>query len=300
MKLSELIDEYLNSLTGSEKTAQNYMFCIYHFLDFAGDIDVNYLTSVLIDDYVNYLKDEKKLQRSTIRSYINPVRGTVKLGYVRGYIDLKPEQVKSPRVPRKRGKIMRVMDFRAMLLTARDLADTGDWRDVRNLAMFAFTGDTWCRLGGLMSLTFDRLDLDTLTAVLHEKNDTEHPVQYGEHTVEFMRRWLEVRPPSNGDGAVWVVQQNGIKPMAPRSWQYTCDKLAEAAGVTGPHNPHAIRHMSATEASRRGVAVEVIQKKCGHLSSVTTIDIYLHADEKRLRDATDDVGDVLFGEDEDL
>jgi site-specific recombinase XerD len=57
--------------------------------------------------------------------------------------------------------------------------------------------------------------------------------------------------------------------------------------------------MSATEASKRGIAVEVIQEKCGHASSITTIDIYLHADEERLRDATDDVGDVLFGDDED-
>jgi site-specific recombinase XerD len=88
--------------------------------------------------------------------------------------------------------------------------------------------------------------------------------------------------------------------MSPRTWQDVCNKLAEAAGVTGPHNPHSIRHMSATEASKQGIAVEVIQKKCGHESSITTIDIYLHADEGRLRDATDDVGDVLFGDDDGL
>jgi integrase len=53
--------------------------------------------------------------------------------------------------------------------------------------------------------------------------------------------------------------------------------------------------MSATEASKAVIAVEVIQEKCGHKSSVTTIYIYLHADEERLRAATEHVGDVIFG-----
>jgi site-specific recombinase XerD len=70
--------------------------------------------------------------------------------------------------------------------------------------------------------------------------------------------------------------------------------LARRAGVTGPHNPHSIRYMSATEAVKRGIPIDVIQEKCGRKSSVTTIDIYLHADEERLRDATGDVSNVLF------
>jgi integrase/recombinase XerC len=82
--------------------------------------------------------------------------------------------------------------------------------------------------------------------------------------------------------------------MSRRGWQDVCNMLAEHAGVTGPHNPHSIRHMAATEASKAGVPIEVIRDKCGHADSTTTM-IYLHANEQRLRDATDDIGDILFG-----
>jgi integrase len=206
MKLSELITEYLDDLDLADASELQYGYTITYFLDFASDIDVNDLDPSVTDGYSKYLECEKKLAPATCRAYFWPVRGLVKLAFRRGYIDIRPENFKAPRALRRRGPIMQVVDFQKMLLTACDEAENGgDWRAVRNLAMLAFTGDTWCRRGGLLSLTFDRLELDSWRAVLHEKNDQEHDVQYGVHTAEFMRRWLAVRPePERKRGSVWV------------------------------------------------------------------------------------------------
>ena len=194
---------------------------------------------------------------------------------------------------------MNVNDFKAMLAVARQLADTGDWRHVRNLAMLMFTADTWCRLGGLIGLTLDALDLNSRTAQINEKGNVWREVTFTEPTARVIQRWLEVRPmPTSEHNVVWVSLRDYVVPMSPRTWQDVCNKLAEAAGVTGPHNPHSIRHMSATLASENGVAVEVIQEKCGHISPTTTIQYYLHTSKKRIDDATGKVAGALGLDDE--
>jgi integrase len=297
MKLSDMIAEYLGSIKKrSEKTKSQYMYYLKRFLDFAGDIDLADLTPALVDDFAQQVGDAGNCNR-TIVTYLTPLRGMVKLGFKRGYISVRKEDIELPELKRgRRGRKMSLRDYRKMLAMARKLAATGDWRHVRNLAMLAFTGDTWCRMGGLLSLTLDNLDLETLSAVLREKYGRWHPVQFTEYTAEYLTRWLEVHPAPEY-GAVWVTQRDGYSPMAERTWEYVCACLARAAGVKGPHNPHSIRHMSATEASKRGVRLEVIRDKCGHLDSATTMKYYLHADDDDLRDATGDVGDALFGDD---
>jgi integrase len=301
MTLSELIAEYLGSIKKrSEKTIAKYTCYLKKFLDFAGDIDLAGLTPALADEYMQWLAGTGCCDR-TIVNQMSPLRGMVQLGFKRDYIPMRKEDIEVPVLKggRRRGRKMSLRDYRKMLKTARRLAESGDWRDVRNLAMLAFTGDTWCRLSGLLSLTLDNLDLDSLSAVLREKYDRLHPVQFTEHTRGYLARWLEVRPlPAPEHGAVWVTQLNRIKPMATRTWGKVCDDLARAAGVTGPHNPHSIRHMSATEASKQGVRLEVIRDKCGHVDSRTTMQYYLHADDDDLRDATGDVGNILFGGDD--
>jgi site-specific recombinase XerD len=303
MKLSELIAEFLKSLDASDcaqRTIEMYTYGLNKFLDFVGDIDLVDLTPALADTYCTKRLKPRKLASSTVAFYLKPIRSMMKLAFDRGYTTVHPKLIKlPPRGHGVQGGIMSIEDYKKMLWCARDLAKYGGWREMRNLTMLAFTGDTWCRLGGLMSLTFDRLDLAHKCAVLREKKNKKHTVYFGNSTTAFLKRWLQMRPaPVTEHGAVWVTLREGINPMTPRAWQDVCNALAKRVGVEGPHNPHSIRHMSATEASKNGIPVEVIKDKCGHRSSVTTIDYYLHTDEKRLRDATDDIGDILFGGDD--
>ena len=62
-----------------------------------------------------------------------------------------------------------------------------------------------------------------------------------------------------------------------------------------PLSPHGLRHTYATVALAQGVVTAQVSKDLGHSSIALTADLYSHATEAGSRDASDSVGDAIFG-----
>jgi site-specific recombinase XerD len=294
MKLSELIKEYLevNKLRLAPSTYRVYSVHLKRFAKFTGDCDITDVKPPLIVAYVNYLQSEGMVDNS-IATYLWPIRNMMKMAYECYYIDVRGEIVPSIRVDDDidAERAMAVEDWCAIMEVAKQEAKTGDWRAVRNLAMLTFLGDTWCRVGGMLSLEMPRLALGARTAKLIEKGRKTHNATFSDATVRRMNKWLAARPGAQHN-AVWV----SGKKLAVLSYdgaRYIFLVLAEKAGVTGVCRLHAVRHMAATAAIEAGVPLDVIREKLGHKSAETTLQFYLHASLRRQQEATDVVAKRL-------
>jgi integrase len=185
---------------------------------------------------------------------------------------------------------MDAQDLEAMLYAGQERISIKGWLAVRDVAALSFLAESACRVGGLCSLHFDRLDLVDCTAILEEKGGHPFEAYFTEKTADFLRRWLDVRPePSPEHGYVFVTRNNAA-PMSPEVFRVAMDKLAEFAGIDGRHNPHSVRHLWGKRASDAGISPRIIQYKMGHESVTTTLENYINPDERQIRKATDDLG----------
>jgi site-specific recombinase XerD len=83
-------------------------------------------------------------------------------------------KIKTPAAAAQAPKAVALDDVRAMLAVVDQNTPEGK----RDRALIYFLLDTGCRLGGLISLTVDRLDLDHRRAILIEKGDRARVVPY--------------------------------------------------------------------------------------------------------------------------
>ena len=75
--------------------------------------------------------------------------------------------------------------------------------------------------------------------------------------------------------------------MTPRGIYGILDRIAEGAGVEGPHGPHSFRHAWAMNAARAGADTATIQREMGHKTPKTTIEHYIHWVEQELGERHD-------------
>jgi integrase len=83
-------------------------------------------------------------------------------------------------------------------------------------------------------------------------------------------------------------------PIRPGSVTKTFVRAVRDAALP-PLSPHGLRHTYATVALAQGVVTAQVSKDLGHSSIAITADLYSHATEAGSRDASDSVGDAIFG-----
>lgn len=149
----------------------------------------------------------------------------------------------------------------------------------RRLALLLVFLDTGARLGGVMGLTLDRLDLETRRAVVLEKwrgGPKARTVFFSEITADALKKWLRLDNRKNQD-TIFGMKGNEFRA---RDMLAT---LAEQAGVEGvPTNPHAFRHSYARFMIEGGADLSQTSRLMGHSSIKVTSDFYIHWDAKAL------------------
>lgn len=166
-------------------------------------------------------------------------------------------------------------ELRAMVECARHTSP-------RNYALLLFMADTGCRVGGLISLTLERLDLDDRSALLLEKGDSWHRVFYGDQTADALRAWLRKRPPA-AHAYVWTGKAPGYKPLQASAVRFILRRLAEATDASRIWTPHDIRRSVGHAFAKHGIPAPTTAQKLGHSDVQITLKHYYPNDENFLR-----------------
>jgi len=200
--------------------------------------------------------------------------------------------MKQPRPPKIKPKAITPRQFASLLQAARAYPDS--LQAIRNTAILAILGDTGARIGEVLSLTVDTLDLENKRAwVLSKGNERE--IFFTFFTARLLRQWMDVR--DSLDKHIFTSMTVG-SPLTGSGVYQMLQRLKRQAGVRGKVSAHRFRHGFAVEFVKNGGDVSVLASLLGHGSITTTAAFYavFSGDElKKLHDEINPLRELMRG-----
>lgn len=267
MKLSEVTTEYLLSCEAnglSLKTIKWYRSLLGSFAAWQPDIEAAAITTHQMRVYIIHLR-----QRLAINSVADHVTALHAFWawYSREYQVTNPmHNIKRAKRAAPEPRSISAKDFMKLFQSTRD-----DDAGIRDRALLAFLADTGARLGGVVTLTKDRLYINEGYALLTEKGDKTRRVPFTSYTARLLHLWLGIRQ-SKSDYVFTSVKTG--EPLTDSGVSQMIKRLKRRAGVAGRANPHSFRHNFAREYLKAGGDVVTLARLMGHSDVNTTAAYY--------------------------
>lgn len=139
---------------------------------------------------------------------------------------------------------------------------------IRDCAMQELLLSSGIRVGELVSLNRDSIDLNELSCIVRGKGDKERIVYFNIKTKVALEQYLKTRKDSHKTLFKSLYKNKRLSVNAVESIFKKIGKLAKIKNV----HPHKYRRTMATHAIEKGMPIEQVQKLLGH----TKIDTTLH------------------------
>jgi site-specific recombinase XerD len=295
MLISDGICAFQRSLVGVLAPASIlfYQRRLPSLIEFLGDVELSSVTIDQLRAWRAWLTEkttrwgggssrpacEGGLSPYTLHQYVRACKRLFKWLEAEGKNTGNPaKRLELPQLPKQYRRGLRAPD-RDLILEQAEL------NGVRDYAICLFLADTACRLGGLVGLRLDDLDLEACRAVLREKGRggqrKERPVFYLEATRQALRDYLAVRPLVKHDAVFCSLHGGG--PLSSNGVYELIKRLAKKAGIPRGWNPHSWRHGSIRGMLSNGLSLPAASQIAGHSSVKVTGDIYGIFDEAELQ-----------------
>lgn len=295
MYLSDLIMDFIEHVEvergRSQRTAENYHLYLERLIEFAGDVEVEKVTSELVrkwrlwlNRYVNDAGDS--LSPLTQSYHLIALRSF--LGYCskRDIETLTPEKVELPKTRRKQVSFLSQEETERILSAVNDEQSTLGLRDKAILELLYSSG---LRVSELCNLNRDHINLKRGEFMVRGKGQKDRPVFISPEAAESIAAYLETRLDS---AKPLFIRYSGTKTgdkdgesfrLTPRSVQRIVSRYAKLAGITKQVSPHTLRHSFATDLLMNGADIRSVQSMLGH-SNIATTQVYTHVTDQHLRD----------------
>ena len=188
--------------------------------------------------------------------------------------------------PRRGGRlpaVLRQAEATKLLDIAAVAADDEDPIHIRNRAILELLYASGIRVGELVAIDVDDLDLGTDVVRVTGKGAKERVVPFGIPARRAMESWLTARPrvATPQTGAALFLGRRG-KRVDPRQVREVVHALLAHLPDAPDLGPHGLRHSAATHLLEGGADLRVVQELLGHASLATT-QLYTHVSVDRLR-----------------
>jgi integrase/recombinase XerC len=225
------------------------------------------------------------LSKTSIARKLSAVRSFLSHAVREGRLEASPaERVPTPRAPRKLPRNLTVDE----VFTLLDRIDAGDLAGIRDRALLELLYATGLRVGELVSLDEEDVDLPGTVVRVLGKGRKERVVPFGGKAQEALKRWLAASRPLRAHGkspeAVFL-NLRGAR-LTDRSVRRVLDRRLRDAAIEARVSPHALRHSFATHLLGAGADLRAIQELLGH-ASLSTTQRYTHVSMDALMEVYD-------------
>ena len=220
----------------------------------------------------------KSIQRelSAIRSFFNFLTKT-------GAVASNPAKgVRAPKSGRKLPKVLDVDQINGLLEAKASSA-----LEIRDLAMFELFYSSGLRLGELVALNLDDIDLrDRSLTVRRGKGNKSRNLPVGSKAIQALQQWLKGRQvmAESGQRAVFIARHG--RRLSHRSVQLRLSRWCTKIGLPEHLHPHMLRHSFASHLLESSHDLRAVQELLGH-SNISTTQIYTHLDFQHLAEIYD-------------
>jgi integrase/recombinase XerC len=192
----------------------------------------------------------------------------------------------NPATHRTLPAVLGLRDVRRLLDAAQERVTDGDPVALRDVAVLELLYASGIRVGELVALDVDDLDMDRRVVRVFGKGRKERVAPYGVPAAAAIRRWLDrgrrtLAGPGSGAALFLGARGGRLDQRAVRTLVHA--RLADVPGAPDT-GPHGLRHTAATHLLEGGADLRSVQEILGHASLATT-QLYTHVTTERLRSA---------------
>lgn len=272
------------------KTAENYEFYLNRFVEFAGDITPDQISSELLRKYrlwLNRLKNDQgdELAMITQSYHLIALRGFLKYFSRRDIPSLAPDKIELPKVHRKQVTFLHY-DEVIRLTEQIDITTENGLRDRAILELLFSSG---LRVSELVNLNRDHINTKRREFMVRGKGQKDRPVFISQAAADWVDRYIDSRQDTLAP--LFISYSRNVEPdmsgdyrrLTARSIQRMVTKYARLAGITKHVSPHTMRHSFATDLLMNGADLRSVQSMLGH-SNISTTQIYTHVTDAHLKD----------------
>lgn len=254
----------------SDGTLEAYRRCIVMMMQSIGkrvqDITVNDLRY-----YLARYQQDRNISLSyleTLRHYISSFFGWCS---EEGYLHSNPaKRLIRVKVPKKIKHPFTAEERERLKLAAEKQ---------RDIALMEVMYSTAARIGEIISLDRDSVDLDNRTVLLYgSKGKADRKVYLTEQAAYHLRKYLLSRTDNNP--ALFVSDREPHKRISVAAVQAMLRKIGNKTGIHA--HPHKFRRTLLTDAGSRGIPLQEIQRYAGHVKPDTTM-IYVDVKDESIR-----------------
>ncbi len=284
----DLVDDFARHLRSergrSEHTVRAYLGDVEGFVERTGTTDLATVTLADLRAWLGVLAAEGAA-RATLARRSAALRTFFRWAARTGRIPTDPSiRLTAPKRHQTLPPVLAQRDATALLDVAAVAADDADPVHLRDRAMLELLYATGIRVGELVSLDVDDVDLGANVVRVLGKGAKERTVPFGGPARDAVRSWLDggrhrlVRADSGP--ALFVGRRGGR--VDPRQVRAVVHEMMGHVPGAPDIGPHGLRHSAATHLLEGGADVRMVQELLGHASLATT-QVYTHVSVDRLR-----------------
>jgi len=302
-RLERLLEEFETWLTVERGLAENtrraYRRDLHRYASFvrdAGVADPAHVDEALVAAHVEALRagageSAAGLSPASVARALVAIRSFHRFCVVEGHAPTDPSgEVGAPRVPQGIPKALSLEQVESLLDGVAGDAPA----DLRDRAILEVLYGTGVRIGELVGLDLDGLDLEAGFARVMGKGSKERLVPVGGPATRALAGYLDrgrgelapARWARRGDAEAVFLNQRGGRLTRQGCWMIV-RRHARRAGIDDHLTPHVLRHSCATHMLERGADLRVVQELLGH-ARISTTQVYTRVTTERLRHVYDE------------
>jgi integrase/recombinase XerC len=241
-------------------------------------LDFQKVDHLTIRSYLAHLA-RRKLTRSSIARHLSTLRSFFKYLVREGVVEANPARsVTTPKREKHLPQVMQTSDIAVLL----EQPDTSTTLGVRDLAWMELLYASGLRIGELVGVDLDDLELKARLVKVRGKGSKERIVPFGTKAEAALRAWLAVRAELVHDPEEQAVFVNFRgKRITTRSVHRLFEGYLRDASIRHGVSPHTMRHSFATHLLNAGADLRGIQELLGH-ASLSTTQKYTHLNDWQL------------------